>query len=196
MSGALAVHAVVLAAGRGRRMGGPKHLLPVGEPAQPMLARVLASLRASGVSGISAVLRPGDAAGEACARAHGAQGVFAEDADEGRAASVRAGVRAVPGAAHGLLFALADQPFLMSSDFAALLEAFAADPQAIVHARYDGVRGTPVLFARRFWPELLALRGRDGGRLVIAAHAEAVRGVELPAARGRDIDRPEDLFPS
>jgi len=189
----LAVHAVVLAAGRGRRMGGPKHLLPVGEPAQPMLARVVLSLRTAGVSGISVVLRPGDASGEACALAYGAGPVPAEDPEEGRAASVRAGVRAAPADASGLLFALADQPFLAADDFAALLAAFAAAPDAIVHACYAGARGTPVLFARRFWPELLALRGRDGGRRVIAAHPEAVRGVELPPLRGRDIDRPEDL---
>jgi len=193
VSGAPTVHAVVLAAGRGRRMGGPKHLLAVGEPPEPMLARVLASLRGAPVAGITAVLRPGDAAGEACARAQGAAAVPMEDPEEGRAASVRAGVRAAPASAQGLLFALADQPFLGSFDFAALVAAFAAAPEAIVHARYDGERGTPVLFARRFWPELLALRGSDGGRRVIAAHPEAALGVDLPPRRGRDLDRPEDL---
>jgi hypothetical protein len=40
---------------------------------------------------------------------------------------------------------------------------------------------------------LLELRGRDGGRRVIAAHPAAVRFVDLPTDRGRDLDTPEDL---
>ena len=59
--------------------------------------------------------------------------------------------------------------------------------------RYDGEPGSPVLFARSYFAELLELRGREGGRSVIARHPEAVRAVALPPARGRDLDRPGDL---
>jgi molybdenum cofactor cytidylyltransferase len=62
-----------------------------------------------------------------------------------------------------------------------------------VRARYGAEPGTPVLFARSYFPELLELRGRDGGRRVIAAHPAAVRFVDLPTDRGRDLDTPEDL---
>ncbi len=62
-----------------------------------------------------------------------------------------------------------------------------------MRARYAGEPGTPVIFARAYFPELLALEGRDGGRRVIAAHADQVRFVDLPAERGRDLDHPEDL---
>jgi molybdenum cofactor cytidylyltransferase len=117
----------------------------------------------------------------------------AESADEGRAASVRAAVRAVGADASGLLIALADQPFLEARDFAALLEAFDRSADGIVRACYAGEPGTPVVFARRFFPELIELRGRDGGRRVIAAHPEALRAVDLPPERGRDLDTPEDL---
>lgn len=190
MSAAPAVHAIALAAGRGHRMGGPKHLLLV--DGEPMLARVVAALRGSRCAGVAVVLRPGDSAGRECARALGAPVVYAEDPEEGRAASVRAGVGAVPAAA-AMLFALVDQPYLEATDFDALVGAFEVGRAGIVHASYGGARGSPVLFAPRYRAELLALRGADGGRTVLAQHPEDVAGVELDPAHGRDVDRPQDL---
>jgi CTP:molybdopterin cytidylyltransferase MocA len=189
--GAGTVEACVLAAGRGSRMGGAKHLLELDGVA--LLERVVRALAASGVARVFAVLAPGDADGAALAQRIGVAVVRAESADEGRAASVRAGVRAASPAAAGLLIALADQPFLVAGDYAALLAEFARAPDAIVRARYAGEPGTPVLFARARFPELLELSGRDGGRRVIAAHPEAVRFVDLAAGRGRDLDTPDDL---
>lgn len=189
------VHAVVLAAGRGRRMGGAKHLLEVADAdgaRAPLLAHVIRHLRPLDLAGITAVLRPGDAEGERVARAERAAVVFAEPAEEGRAASVRAGVRAAPGAT-GWLFALADQPYLLPQDFAALLATAEREPTCIVHARYAGERGSPVLFAARFREALLALRGSDGGRAVLLASPDALRAVDLDPGRGRDLDTPEDL---
>lgn len=190
-----AVHAVVLAAGRGRRMGGPKHLLEVADAhgaRAPLLAHVIRHLRPLELAGITAVLRPGDADGQRIAQGEGAAVAFAEPAGEGRAASVRAGVSSAPDAG-GWLFALADQPYLQTEDFAALLAAAQREPACIVHARYAGERGSPVLFGARFRDALLALRGSEGGRRVLQAHPEALRAVDLDPGRGRDLDTPEDL---
>jgi nucleoside-diphosphate kinase len=189
------VHAVVLAAGRGRRMGGAKHLLEVPDAhgrRASLLAHVIRSLRPLELSGITVVLAPGDRSGERVANAEGARAVPAESADEGRAASVRAGVRSAPDAL-GWLFALADQPYLQAQDFVALLTAAHGDPGRIVHARYAGERGTPVLFGARFRDELLGLHGKDGGRAVLRAHPDALFAVDLDVARGRDLDTPGDL---
>ena len=185
----MSVVAVVLAAGRGRRMGGAKHLLPV--DGRPMLAQVIDALRPV-TDGLVCVLRPGDDEGAALLAELGVAVAWAEPADEGRAASVRAGVRAVePGC--DLLFALADQPFLRASDFASLIEARRESGAGIVHAAYAGERGSPVLFAAAYREELAALHGAQGGRTVLAAHPEDAHAVELDPERGRDIDRPEDV---
>jgi molybdenum cofactor cytidylyltransferase len=181
----------VLAAGRGRRLGGAKHLLPLG--GVPLAERVLRALRASRASPVSLVLAPGDDAGRALATRIGVAALAAENADEGRAASVRAAVRAAAPQSAAILFALADQPLLESADFDQLVAAFRADPRGIVRAEYAGEPGTPVVFARAHFAELLALRGKEGGRAVIAAHPELVRAVALPPERGRDLDTPEDL---
>jgi CTP:molybdopterin cytidylyltransferase MocA len=187
----VSVFAVVLAAGRGRRMGGAKHLREV--EGRPMLAHVVEALRPV-TEGLVCVLRPGDAEGAALVAELGVAVAWAEPPDEGRAASVRAGVGAAdPGC--DLLIALADQPYLESADFARLVDARRASGAGIVYASYGGERGSPVLFSAAYRDELLALSGSQGGRAVIAAHPDEAHAVELDPARGRDLDRPEDLAP-
>jgi molybdenum cofactor cytidylyltransferase len=184
------VEACVLAAGRGRRMGFAKHLYVL--DGAPLLERVVRALSATAATPIRVVLRLGDAEGLELARRLRVDAAFAEREDE-RSSSVRAAVRGVGPDAAGLLVALADQPFLESGDFAALLAEFGRDAQGIVRARYAGEPGTPVIFSRACFPELLQLEGRDGGRRVIEAHPDQVRFVDLPPERGRDLDTPEDL---
>ncbi len=174
-------------------MGRPKHLIPV--DGIPMVVHVARALRGAGVRHVIAVLRADDAEGRRVLAGEAVRVASAEDADEGRAASVRAGVRAAPADARALLVALADQPFLLPADFAAILLPFGQGDAEIVRASYAGVPGTPVLFAARFRAELLALRGEEGGRSVLARHPSALVLVPLDPARGRDLDRPQDLVP-
>ena len=200
------VCAVVLAAGKGQRMraGGiatPKHAIEVRTQAgvAPMLVHVLRALARSRATRTVVVLAPEDAIGEELARGAGAAICHADPPDEGRAASIRSGVRAAPEAA-GWLFALADQPFLEPSDFDRLISALgdaspprAAGARRIVHATYAGQRGSPVLFGSGHRAALLALSGAQGGRAVLAAHPECAVPVPLDPARGLDLDTPADL---
>ncbi|NRA02514.1 MAG: nucleoside-diphosphate kinase [Myxococcales bacterium] len=174
-----------------------KHLIQI--EGRSILSRAAGALLGSSAEEVVVVLAPGDREGVSALGAlelRGVRVVFAESPDEGRAASVRAGVRATAPGAAGLLIALADQPFLEAADFDALIRAFGAGAGGIVHAAYAGERGTPVLFAARYREELLALRGREGGRVVILRHPGEVCAVALDPARGRDLDRPEDLLVS
>jgi molybdenum cofactor cytidylyltransferase len=172
-------------------MGGAKHLARI--DGRPMLARVIDAIRASRFELAAVVLAPDDGPGRELVISLGAPWVCAEDAHEGRAASVRAAVRAAPSDAAGLLVALADQPFLTEDDLDRLADAFARTMRGIVRASYAGEPGSPVLFGREHFDELLALSGRAGGREVVAAHEGAVVPIEIDPAHGRDIDRPEDL---
>ena len=184
------IDAIVLAAGRGERMGGDKHLVRVAGTA--LLEHVLRALQGVDLGRIVTVLRPDDAAGAKLVDELGLQHVPAEDPLEGRAASIRAGVRAAA-IDTALLFAMADQPFLEAADYARLTTIFAKSKNRIVYASYAGRRGTPVLFAARYRDALLGLRGREGGRQLIERHPGDCLGIELDPDRGRDLDRPEDL---
>jgi nucleoside-diphosphate kinase len=181
-------------------MGAPKHLIEIdryeggGTARRTLLGHALATALAAPHAGVTCVLAGGDARGAEIARSLGAAVVIAHPAGEGRAASVRAGVRAAPGAA-AWLFLPADQPFLTAGDLASLVTAWAGRDDRIVHASYAGARGTPVLFGAAYRDELLALYGTDGGRVILARHPDTAVAVPLPPAHGRDLDRPDDLPP-
>jgi molybdenum cofactor cytidylyltransferase len=58
----------------------------------------------------------------------------------------------------------------------------------------EGQRGHPVLFGRRFWPELMQLQGENGAKGLIATHAQQVIAVTLTdSGILRDVDKPADL---
>src|SRR5262249_58648238 len=137
----LAIEAFVLAAGRGRRMGGAKHLLPL--DGVPLAERVVRALRATSAARVSLVLAPGDEAGRALAARLGIAALAAEDPEEGRAASGRAAVRAAAGDSSAVLLALADQPFLEPADFGALPAASRAEPRALAGASYGRPAASP-----------------------------------------------------
>jgi molybdenum cofactor cytidylyltransferase len=59
---------------------------------------------------------------------------------------------------------------------------------------FDGRRGNPVLWSRRFFPDLMAIEGDIGARHLIGRYNEAV--VEVPVTGNGalvDVDTPEAL---
>ena len=76
-----------------------------------------------------------------------------------------------------------------------LLAAF--DPERgafVVVPVVDGKRGNPVVWSRRFFPELAGLDGDVGARHLIASYPEAV--VEVPVTGNGvlvDVDTPDAL---
>ena len=58
----------------------------------------------------------------------------------------------------------------------------------------DGQRGNPVVWSRRFFPELMAVQGDIGARQLISRYSEAVAEVPLSGSAAlTDIDTPEAL---
>jgi molybdenum cofactor cytidylyltransferase len=76
-----------------------------------------------------------------------------------------------------------------------LIQAF--DPvegRAICVPTANGKRGNPVLWARRFFPEMARVEGDVGARHLIGEHAELVSEVEMgDDAVLIDIDTPQAL---
>ncbi|HYO76962.1 MAG TPA: nucleotidyltransferase family protein [Thermoanaerobaculia bacterium] len=108
-------------------------------------------------------------------------------ADEGIASSIRAGV-AMAGEAR-LLIVLCDQP-LITADH---LRALVAIDAPIVATLYNGIAGVPAVFAPELIPELLALQGDRGARVVIERHRDVTQTIAFePAAV--DIDTESDLL--
>ncbi len=188
------VAAVVLAAGRSTRMGDRNKLLAEVDGA-PMVRRVVEAILASRARPVIVVTGHERARVEAALRHLPVTFVANPDHATGMASSLRAGIAAVPADRDGALVCLADMPRLTAPVLDALIEAFHPEEgRAIVVPVHRGRRGHPVLFARTFFPEIMALEGDVGARSVLAAHPEAVVevAVEDPAVL-LDIDTPEAL---
>ena len=191
---------LILAAGASSRMRGADKLMqPVA--GVPLLRHLIRVAQASGAP-VLVALPPGDSprrdlaeqagAVDACAGLTGVGLVNVSDAGSGMAASICAGVAAVPGGSTGLLLMLADMPEIETADLLHLLKAHAADATAILRAAsHDGVPGHPILFPAQHFPALCRLQGDMGARAVLAAGR--VRLIPLPGSRAlTDLDTPED----
>ena len=113
---------------------------------------------------------------------------------EGLSTSVKTGISALPSSADGALMLLGDMPAVGSQLIDRMIAAFSpADGRSICIAMHGSERGNPVLWARRFFPEIAALTGDSGARDLILRHEEQLCEVASDAAVLRDVDTPEAL---
>ena len=117
------------------------------------------------------------------------------DASQGMAASLRAGLKALPDDAAGVLVALADMPEIETGDYLSLINAFMGDPNKNIHraTSADGTAGNPVLLPRWAMNDPDVFHGDAGARHLLRPHAGKVRLVPLPENHAiTDLDSPED----
>ena len=188
------VSALVLAAGRSTRMGPVNKLLvPVGGRA--MVRAVVEQLEGSIVRPIVVVTgHEAERVGEALAGAQ-ARLVHNPTYREGLSGSIRAGLSALPESADAAIICLGDMPLVASRHVDRLVAAF--DPEEgreICVPVFEGKRGNPVLFARRFFEEVAAIRGDVGARHLIGEYEEHVCEVAMDdRAVLFDVDSPQAL---
>ncbi len=182
--------AILLAAGSGSRFGGDKllHPLPDGTPLGVAAARNLLAA----VPDVVAVVRPGDFPLAGLLEQEGCYVTVCPHAARGMGASLAHGVGVCRGA-DGWVVALADMPSIKVATIAAIVRELEAGRDLVAPA-YQGQRGHPVGFGKRFGALLLALDGDTGARDIVAAHEADVVLIECgdPGIL-HDIDRRDDL---
>jgi molybdenum cofactor cytidylyltransferase len=188
------VVAIILAAGRSTRMGGPNKLLA--ELDGRKLVRI-ATEQALASKASDVIVVTGHQAELVEQALAGLKVRFVRNPDfaGGLASSVKSGIVAVPATADGAIICLGDMPLIDAHLIDRLIDAFAPDRgQLIVVPVTDSRRGNPVLWSRRFFDELMTLDGDVGARHLIAKHGEAVAEVAVEGQGAfLDIDTPEAL---
>lgn len=118
---------------------------------------------------------------------------FPEAAAEGMSASLRAGAEQAARTGRALMVLPADMPEITLADLQLLLEAFRADPSRIHRgAGADGRPGHPVLLPADLLAEAAQLRGDQGAKPLLRAHAARISLHALPEAHAlTDLDTPE-----
>ncbi|MGW4113447.1 nucleotidyltransferase family protein [Actinosynnema sp. NPDC004786] len=186
------VAGLLLAAGAGRRFGGPKALVSHGGGL--WVDRAAAVLRDAGCSPVVVVLGAAASSVRARATLDGCVVVDNPDWATGMGSSLRTGLDALTGADVAAVVVLpVDTPGVT----AAAVERFRAlaSPAALARASYDGAPGHPVLIGVGHWAGVSAAAvGDAGARDYLRAH----HALDVPCddvADGRDVDHPRDLPP-
>ena len=188
----MTVCGVVLAAGAGRRFGGPKQLAQLdGRPLAQWAIEAACGARL--LDRVVVVLDESADEIEKQIDFGRAEVVRCADADEGIAASLRCGFAAAAGA-DWVVVTLADEPRLPVEAIERVTHAALAAPPEIaaVRARWGERPGHPVALGARLADDIRALHGDQGARDLIAElGCLEVQTDDL--GDPRDIDTIEDL---
>ena len=112
---------------------------------------------------------------------------------KGQSHSLRVGLSKVKDDFPAVMFLLGDQPMLNSATINILLERFWADDKDVCVPIYRGKRKTPAIFGRRFYTQLMGIRGDMGARQLIDENPDRVLTVEMDNPLCfLDIDTPQD----
>ena len=182
------VAAILLAAGRSRRMGSCKQLLPLG--GVTVIGRCLDSLVTGGAGEVVVVVSEEDSEVADAARAYPVRIVVNPEPDGDMASSVRAGRDALPAEFSGVIVALCDYPLVSAATVSRLIEEHGDSPDSIIIPCHGGRRGHPLLFPRAILNEL------TGGlilRDLVQRNPERIRCLDVDDPGVLiDMDTPED----
>jgi len=184
------IAAILLAAGRSRRMGAFKPLLPFGN--STVIESCLDGLRTAGIESIVVVV--GHRGEEIRARLRNWKLIFAvnPDPDSEMSFSIACGVEVLNENTKALLITPVDHPAMPPEVVALLLKEW-KDGAKLVQPEHDGRGGHPVLVDLVYRPELLALDPHEGLRALFSVHRKEVRRVPVDSPYvARDMNTWED----
>ena len=184
------VAAILLAAGRSRRMGAFKPLLPFGN--KTVIESCLDALQDAGVDDLIVVVgHRGDEIRKQLAQRK-LRFAVNEDPESEMSVSIARGVEQVDVSAGALLIALVDHPAVGSEAIRLIIDEWRRG-HALVQPEHHGRGGHPVLIDLAYRDELLNLDPAGGLKSFFAAHRPEV--MRLPAESplvARDMDTWED----
>jgi molybdenum cofactor cytidylyltransferase len=183
---------ILLAAGSSSRLGEPKQNLMY--EGQPLLQRAIQTALASTCEPVLVILGSNAEAFQAGLNDLPVQTVFNSDWPEGMASSIRQGIsnlQEIIPEIDGVIIMVCDQPFVTTALLNQMVEEKRLHGHGIIACTYQNTLGTPALFDKQFFPELLALQGQEGAKKLLFQHAEVVTSIDFPLGTF-DIDTLQD----
>lgn len=102
----------------------------------------------------------------------------------GISSSIHSGIKSLEPTMDAAIIVLCDQPKLSTGILNSLIDAYVSTRAPIVTSKYAGTVGVPTLYDRRIFPELLALRGDHGAKVIIERYAS--ERIEIDFSGGED----------
>ena len=180
---------VILAAGNSVRFGENKLFAPIDGKA--MIERAFEAIPTDKLCAVTIVTQYDSIV--KLAESYGFRYVINHQPELGISRSVMLGTRALQNQCDGILYTVADQPWLKGESVSRMLEIFRENADKIVGMSSNGNRGNPCIFPKAYFDELCALSGDKGGRTVIERHVEDLILFEVSESELKDIDTPDDI---
>ncbi len=184
---------IVLAAGASIRLGRPKQLLMYKN--KTLLRHILDIAKKVNTQPVVAILGANiDLIAKEIADDKNIYTITNENWNEGIASSIRAGLKAlqqIAPACDGAIFLVCDQPYITSSLLHDMIKLQQHSGKPIVACSYSDTIGTPVLFHKTLFHELLTLKGDAGAKKIIKKHTGSVATIPFPKGQ-IDIDTQTD----
>lgn len=189
----LPIAVIILAAGRGTRMGQqPKLLLPLAD-GRPLLWHSASNALILRPKEVIVVTRPDLPELAAAVSNLTVRCIPNYRYAEGLGTSLAAGIGALQERTEAALVMLGDEPYVDPSIIEAIIAAYRKEHKPITMPLYGDRPGPPTLFARELFSELLKLEGDTGGRQLAREYPDRVYFVHFDEAiRPKDIDTQED----
>jgi len=185
------VSAIVLAAGESRRMGRAKMTLPFGE--STILETVIRALEDSEIDGVTVVLGRNWPEVYPAIQHLDAEVVVNPRPERGMLSSAQWGLGHLRDDVDAFLFALGDQPQLLSGTVNALIRAATESDHGIFLPTHEGKRGHPLLVKSRHKQAILNLSESGGLNQLLDQNPSDIREVPRDSETVlHDIDTPED----
>jgi molybdenum cofactor cytidylyltransferase len=192
MEAAPKVGAVVMAAGRSRRMGQAKLSLPWGETT--VIGQVVETLEAGGIEEILVVAGLNLEEVEGALQGSSARVIFNPDYEMGGMLSTfQIGVQSLQEDTEAALAVLGDQPQMQAAVVEQVLKAYQQTRAQIIAPSYSNRRGHPWLLDRSLWPDVLSLSAPATLRDFLHQYDSLIHYLEVATESVvQDIDTPED----
>lgn len=181
---------IVIAAGGGRRVGGPEALLLRGDTT--LVDQAVETVMEAGCGPVVVVLGAAANLVRTTASLDGAKVLVNKAWGTGLGSSLRMGLEALgEDAAEAAVVMPVDMPGVTVE--AVRRVAALPYPDALVCATYGGLRNYPMLFGRRHWAGISTLAKADvGARPYLLAHKDEIVDISCDAvADGARVDSPE-----
>jgi molybdenum cofactor cytidylyltransferase len=183
--------AIALAAGRSRRMGRQKLLLPFA--GSTVIGHIVDQIAASVVDEVCLVVGPDSAAIRKAFANRPVRIAVNPEPESEMLDSVRCGLRALSAECQAVVVVLGDQPGVTAEMVNTLVAAFDGSGKGIAVPVHDGSRGHPLVFSTRYSERVLTEYDEVGLRGLLRDYPEDVLEVPVPwPAALSDMDLPED----
>ena len=186
------IASVILAAGDSQRMGKPKALLKIGPLV--FLETIFNLLNEAKYDPIITVL--GNDFREIFQSIQNKRKILFlrnQFPDKGQLYSIQCGLKHVPGDVPGCLVVLVDHPLVSLTTYLTIHEAAQKFPYKIIIPVFEGKRGHPVYFGKKYFNDLLTAPLSEGARYVVQKYEKNI--LEIPVDDAGilvDIDTPEE----